>query len=157
MSGKRVEPYPSDVSDEEWWFVLPYLLLCREDAAQWKHDLRTVFNAVRYVARAGGQWRYLPREFGPWWVVYQQMRRWLDAGVFETLVAHVQAIVREWAGIKGQPTAVCIDSRTLQSTPESGAPGGLRRSQAEEGIEGAPPQQERLLGPASALQSSALP
>jgi transposase len=26
--------YPSDVSDEEWAFVAPYLTLCREDAPQ---------------------------------------------------------------------------------------------------------------------------
>ncbi|MGI4831195.1 MAG: transposase [Janthinobacterium lividum] len=49
MRGKGVEPYPRDVTDEEWAFVLPYLLLCREDSPQRKHDLRTVFNAVRYV------------------------------------------------------------------------------------------------------------
>ncbi|MHB1022129.1 MAG: IS5 family transposase [Acidobacteriaceae bacterium] len=133
MSWKSSEPYPSDVTDEEWLFVLPYLLLCREDSPQRKHDLRTVFNAVRYVARTGGQWRYLPREFGPWWVVYQQMRRWLAAGVFETLVADVQSIVREWAGRKGQPTAVCIDSRTLQSTPESGARAGYDGAKRRKG------------------------
>ena len=52
------------------------------------------------------------------------MRRWLDAGVFEALVADVRLIVREWAGRKGQPTAVCLDSRTLQSTLESGARAG---------------------------------
>jgi transposase len=38
--------------------VLRYLLLCREDSLQRKHDLRSVFNAVRYVARTGGQWRH---------------------------------------------------------------------------------------------------
>jgi len=133
MAGAKVESYPSDVTDEEWWFVLPYLLLCRENSPQRRHDLRTVFNAVRYVARTGGQWRYLPREFGPWWVVYQQMRLWLDAGVFETLVADVQSIVREWAGRKGQPTAVCIDSRTLQSTPESGARAGYDGAKRRKG------------------------
>ncbi|MDQ2835442.1 MAG: transposase, partial [Acidobacteriota bacterium] len=59
MSAKGVEPYPSDVTGEERWFVLPYLLLCREDRAQRRHDLRTAFNGVRYVARTGAQWRYL--------------------------------------------------------------------------------------------------
>ena len=59
--------YPSDVTDEEWAFVLPYLLLCREDSRQRKHDLRAVFNAVRYVARTGGQWRFLPHDLPPWY------------------------------------------------------------------------------------------
>ena len=32
--------YPSDVSDEEWEFVAPYLALLREDVPQRDHDLR---------------------------------------------------------------------------------------------------------------------
>jgi hypothetical protein len=39
--------YRSDVTDEEWAFVLPYLLLCREDSEHREHDVREVFNAVR--------------------------------------------------------------------------------------------------------------
>ena len=65
--------------------------------------------------------------------VYQQFRRWLHAGVFEVLVADVPSIVREWAGRKGQPTAVCIDSRTLQSTPESGARAGYDEAKRRKG------------------------
>ena len=38
--------YPSDVSDEEWAFVAPYLALCREDAQQREYPLRSVFNAL---------------------------------------------------------------------------------------------------------------
>lgn len=104
--------------------MLPYLLLCREDTGQREHDLREVFNALRYVARTGCQWRWVPGDLPPWQAVDQQFRRWLDAGVFEALVADGQSIVRAWAGRKSQPTAVCIDSRTLQSTPESGGRAG---------------------------------
>ncbi len=125
--------YPTDVTNEEWWFVLPYLVLCREDAGQREHDLREVFNAVRYVARSGCAWRLVPGDLPPWAAVYQQFRRWLDAGVFEALVADVQSIVREWAGRKGQPTAICIDSRTLQSTPESGARAGYDGAKRRKG------------------------
>ena len=42
--------YDSDVSDEEWAFCAPYLILMKEDAPQREHELRTVFNAVRYMA-----------------------------------------------------------------------------------------------------------
>ncbi len=125
--------YPSDVTDEEWAFVLPYLLLCREDSPQRKYDLRTVFNAVRYVARTGGQWRFLPHDLPPGYVVYQQMQRWLRAGCFELLVEDVRSLLREWGGRKGQPTAVVIDSRTLQSTPESGARAGYDGAKRRKG------------------------
>lgn len=125
--------YPSDVSDEEWEFVLPYLLLCREDSAQREHDVREVFNGLRFIARTGCQWRWMPNDLPPWAAVYQQMRRWIDAGCFEALVADVQSVVREWAGRKGQPTAVCLDSRTLQSTPESGARAGYDGAKRRKG------------------------
>ena len=82
--------YPSDVTEEEWWFVLPYLLLCCEDAGQREHELRDVFDAVRYVARSGCSWRMIPGDLPPWAAVYQQLRRWLDAGVFEARVSDVQ-------------------------------------------------------------------
>ena len=61
------------------------------------------------------------------------MQRWLRWGCFEILVEDVRSLVREWAGRKGQPTAVCIDSRTLQSTPESGARAGDDRAKRRKG------------------------
>jgi transposase len=67
------KPYPSDVSEEEWVFVAPYLVLMREDAPQRTYPLREIFNAVRYLARCGGPWRMLPNDLPPWEVVYGQM------------------------------------------------------------------------------------
>ena len=43
--------YPSDVSDDEWAFVAPYLTLMKEDAPQRVHSLRSVFNTLRYMVR----------------------------------------------------------------------------------------------------------
>jgi transposase len=71
----------------EWEFVVPYLLLSREDSGHREHDLREVFNAVRYVAKTGCPWRWVPGDLPPWAAVYQQMRRWLAAGCFEALVS----------------------------------------------------------------------
>jgi len=47
------KPYPSDVSDDEWAFVAPYLTLMTEEAPQREYPLREVFNALRYVVRGG--------------------------------------------------------------------------------------------------------
>jgi len=133
MSSAVRSGYLTDVSDEEWSFVLPYLLLSREDNRSRVHDLRDVFNAVRYVVKGGNQWRLMPNDLPPWRVAYQQMRRWMAAGVFELLVADVQSLLRELGGRRGQPTAICIDSRTLQSTPESGARAGYDGAKRRKG------------------------
>lgn len=125
--------YPRDVTYEEWAFVLPYLLLSREDSAHREHDLRAVFNGVRYIARTGNQWRFMPHDYPPWPAIYQQMQRWMRAGCFEQLVEDTRILLREFAGRKGQPTAVCIDSRTLQSTPESGARAGYDGAKRRKG------------------------
>ena len=88
------KPYPTDVSDEEWAFVAPYLALVREDAPQRRHDLREVFNALRW------------------------------AGVFEAMAHDLRMLLREAGDRMPQPRAVIFDSRTVQSTPESGAGAG---------------------------------
>jgi transposase len=80
------KPYPSDVTDDEWAFVAPYLTLMKEDAPQREHRLREVFNGLRWLARTGAQWRMLPHDLPPWYTVYQQAQRWLAAGCFEALV-----------------------------------------------------------------------
>jgi transposase len=116
--------YPSDVSDEEWAFLAPYLTLMREDAPQRHHSLRELFNGLRYIARTGLQWRFMPTDLPPWQAVYQQTRRWIDAGVFEAIVADLRVLIRLGEGRAPQPSAIILDSRTLQSTPESGARAG---------------------------------
>jgi len=118
------KPYPSDVTDEEWAFVAPYLTLMRDDAPQRRHDLREVFNALRYLVRTGAPWRLLPNDLPPWAAVYQQTQRWLAAGVFEAVAHDLRALLREAQGRAPQPTAVVLDARTVQSTPESGARAG---------------------------------
>jgi transposase len=118
------KPYPSDVSDDEWAFVAPYLTLMREDAPQREHSLREVFDGLRYVVRTGTQWRFLPNDLPPWYTVYQQTQRWLEADVFEQIVHDLRMLLREIAGRNPQPRAAIFDGRTLQSTPESGARAG---------------------------------
>ncbi len=86
--------YPSDVSDDEWAFVAPYLTLITPDGLQRTYALRDVFDAVRWVVRTGAPWRYLPGDFPPWPAVYQQARRWMEAGCFESLVQDLRLLVR---------------------------------------------------------------
>src|SRR5262245_5723595 len=118
MSTPR-KPDPSDVNDEEWAFVAPYLTLMTPDAPQRRHDLREVFNALRWLVRTGSPWRYLPNDLPPWPAVHQQTQRWLAAGCFAAIVDDLRAVLRVAAGRAPQPTAVVLDGRTRPSTPAS--------------------------------------
>ena len=127
------KPYPSNVTDEEWAFVAPYLALVREDAPQRRHDLREVFDALRWIVRSGAPWRMLPHDFPPWEAVYQQTQRWIAAGVFEAMVHDLRALLRLAQGRAPDPTAAVLDSRTLRSTPESGHRAGYDGAKRKRG------------------------
>ena len=127
------KPYPSDVTDEEWDFVVPYLTLMTEDAPQREHDLREVFNAMRYVVRGGQVWRMMPNDLPPWPAVYQQAQRWIAAGVFEAMTQDLRRILRLLDGRHEEPSAAIFDSRTLQSTPESGHRAGYDGAKRKKG------------------------
>jgi transposase len=123
--------YPSDVTDEEWEFCATYLTLMKEGAPQREYPLREIFNGLRWFVRAGCPWRMIPNDLPPWHTIHQQAMRWIKAGAFEAMAQDLRAIMRLLAGRKEQPTAAIYDSRTVQSTPESGEragyDGGKRR------------------------------
>ena len=125
--------YPSDVSDDEWAFVAPYLTLMTEEAPQREYPLREVFNGLRYVVRGGIPWRMLPNDLPPWYAVYQQTQRWLKAAVFEAMVHDLREVLRLAAGRSAQPSAAIFDSRTLQSSPESGGRAGYDGAKRRKG------------------------
>ena len=122
MKSRKI--YPTDVSDEEWEFVAPYLTLLREDAAQRVHALRDVFDAMRWMVKAACPWRLLPGDFPPWQAVQQQGERWIKAGCFEAMVHDLRELVRVLAERNPRPSAAIYDGRTLQSSPESGVRAG---------------------------------
>src|SRR5437870_2330588 len=116
--------YPSDVSDEEWAFCAPYLMLMKEDAPQREYPMRAMFNAVRYMVRAGCPWRMIPNDLPPWSSVHQQAQRWIKAGCFEAMAHDLRKVLRLLAQRPEEPTAVIVDGRSLRSTPESGGRAG---------------------------------
>ena len=127
------KPYASDVSEEEWALVSPYLTLLPETAGQRDHAMREEFNALRWLVRTGAPWRLLPNDFPPWHAVYDQTRRWLRSGCFERLTHDLRALIRTAGGREPAPSAAIIDSRTLRSTPESGHRAGYDGAKRKRG------------------------
>lgn len=127
------KPYPSDVTDDEWHLVLPYLSLMTETAVQRRYPLRELFNGLRYVVRYGIAWRAMPNDLPPWFAIYRQTQRWMKAGCFETLARDLRILLRLAAGRNADPSAAIIDSRTLRSTPESGTRAGYDGAKRKRG------------------------
>jgi len=113
--------------------AVTYLTVMTEEAPQREYSLRTVFNALRWMARTGASWRMLPHDFPPWAAVYQQTQRWLKAGVVEAIVEDLRVVLRVAQGRAGQPSAVMLESRTLQSSPESGQRAGYDGAKRKRG------------------------
>src|SRR5918998_5729811 len=133
MTTSRPYSYPTDCTEEEWAFVAPYLTLLPLEAGQRRHDLRAVFDALRWLMRAGAPWRLLPGDFPPWHAVYDQARRWLAAGRFEAMAHDLRAVLRLAEGRAAAPSAAILDSRTLRSTPESGTRAGYDGAKRKRG------------------------
>jgi transposase len=130
------KPSPSDVSDDEWALVAPYLTRITEEAPQREHSLREVCNGLRWIVRAGAAWRLMPHDLPPWYTVYQQRQRWLQAKVFEAIVHDRREVLRVAQGRNAQPSAAIFESRTLQSTPESGTRAGDDGAKRRRGSKG---------------------
>ena len=118
---KKTKRYPSDLTDEEWERVAPVLSRAAKKGRKPAVDLREALNAIRYMARSGGGWRMLPRDFPPWQTVYWWFRRFVRQLLFRTIHDVCVDIDRERSGRAGSPTAGVIDSQSVK------APGARKR------------------------------
>lgn len=121
--------YPTDVSDEEWEFVVSYVTLIREDAGQRVHALHDVFDAVRWMVKAGCPWRMLTGDFPPWQAVGQQAKRRIEAGCFEAMVHDLREMFcacspnathgprqRSWMGARCKAVPRVVGERVATAT-----------------------------------------
>ena len=118
---KKTKRYPTDLTDEEWERVEPFLPSPARRGRKPSVDPREVLNAIRYIARAGCGWRMLPKDFPPWQTVYWWFRRFMRRFLFETIHDVALMIDRERAGRDASPSAGVIDSQSVKAPANSRA------------------------------------
>ena len=48
-----------------------------------------MLNGMLWVNRSGGQWRQLPKRYGPWQSVYARFAKWRDEGIWEAIFSEL--------------------------------------------------------------------
>lgn len=120
---KKTKRYPSDLTDEEWSAVAPFLPQPCRTGSRRRTDLRQVLNAIRYMVRSGCEWRMLPVHFPPWQTVYWWFRRFVRLLLFRTIHDVVLMIDRERAGRGAQPSTAILDSQSVKAPAAGGTRG----------------------------------
>jgi putative transposase len=120
---KKTKRYPSDLTDEEWAAIAPFLPQPQRTGRQRRTDLREVLNAIRYMVRSGCEWRMLPVHFPPWQTVYWWFRRFVRLLLFRTIHDVVLMIDRARSGRSKQPSAAILDSQSVKAPAAGGTRG----------------------------------
>jgi len=120
---RKTKRYPTDLTDEEWDLIQPFLPKVARRGRKPCTDLREVLNALRYLARSGGGWRMLPHDFPPWQTVYWWFRRFVRLFLFRTIHDVALMLDREREGREQSPTAAVVDSQSVKAPAAEGGGG----------------------------------
>src|SRR5260221_6202402 len=109
--------YPTDLTDEQWELLRVVLTVPKAPKSRGRppRDMRQVCNALLYHVRAGGAWRLLPKDFGPWETIYGYFSNWRRRGRWQVIHDLLRGEVRVQAGQRGEPTAAILGSQTVRS------------------------------------------
>jgi putative transposase len=115
--------YPSDLTDEQFAILEPLLPPAKPGGRPREVNLHDIIDAILSVNRTGGQWRALPKDYGPWSTAYDYFRKWRRDGTWQTINDALRDQVRNKAGRKRSPRTAYLDSQSVKGGGAGGETG----------------------------------
>lgn len=123
-STKR-KPYPSDLSDQEWQEIEPFIPVPSTAGRAAEIERREIVNGILYVLRTGCSWRQMPHDLPNGKTVHHYFRIWNQQGIWEPILAHLRKQIRVRKGREPEPSAAIIDSQSIKTAPVRGSEKGF--------------------------------
>lgn len=115
--------YPTDMTDEQWYFIRRWLPSSPPIGADRSVDMRRIVDGIFYVSRSGCQWRLLPKTYENWSTTYGYFNRWRKDGTWERIHDTLRCDVRQQVGRDPTPSAAILDSQSVKTTETPGPRG----------------------------------
>jgi putative transposase len=112
--------YESDLSDNEWEYIESLFVKKKRRGPKSRINKRQVLNGIFYLLRTGCQWRYIPREYGNWGMIYGYFQRWTRNNLWQKINDILRIQLRKIAGKEESPSAAIIDSQSVKTTQKGG-------------------------------------
>jgi len=80
-----------ELTDAQWERLEPLLPPAKPRVGRPNLDHRQILNGLHWLLRTGAPWRDLPERYGKWQTVYSRLRRWQQQGVWDRVLAALQA------------------------------------------------------------------
>jgi transposase len=119
--------YPSDLTDEEWRHVAPFIPPAKHGGNKRTVSVCEVVNGLMYILSTGCQWRAIPKDLPPRSTVHGYFELWTWDGTLDRIHDALYVKCREQASREASPTAAIIDSQSVKSA-EKGGPRSTRRA-----------------------------
>ena len=117
--------YETNLTDARWQIIAEFI----EDGRKRRSSLRSVVDAILYLVKTGCQWRYLPKDYPKWQLVYYYFRKFETTGVIEIIHDSLREQVRVKKGKQSSPSLGLVDSQSVKTaslTTEKGLDGNKK-------------------------------